>query len=212
MDRLQRIKSVEKNHNVLTSQYSSYNLNPRILFSNIKQFFKNIKYAYQRITRGYCDADIWNLSDYISDMLYLTLNKLADTTHGYPGVDIFEDTKSKEDGFIDEEYGCHGAVRWESYLKDMAEHFYNTVESHEDIPINQEISKAWEEKEKYVKFCGCKPDSNIWVTESYDGQEEQLATATDKWLQLEKDASEFRRIEKDKAFDMLKEWYFQLWD
>ena len=35
---------------------------------NIKQFFRNIKYSWQRTTKGYCDADVWNL-----DLFYIKL-------------------------------------------------------------------------------------------------------------------------------------------
>ena len=78
------------------------------IISNIKQFFRNIRYAYQRITKGYCDADLWNLDGYYSEFFYCTLNELADISHGWPQSEKFP---RYED--------------WQKYIREMANHFRN---------------------------------------------------------------------------------------
>ena len=58
-----------------------------------KKVFRNIcnivKWSYQRVTRGYCDADIWNLDNYFLEMIPGTLELLSDKTDSYPS-DITE--------------------------------------------------------------------------------------------------------------------------
>ena len=54
------------------------------LRQNIKQFFRNLKYAWQRITRGYCDADLWDLNDYYCTLIENSLRDFNQRRHGYP--------------------------------------------------------------------------------------------------------------------------------
>lgn len=45
---------------------------------NIKQFFRNCKYAWQRATKGYSDWDIWDLDTYYSDLISNSMLQFAD--------------------------------------------------------------------------------------------------------------------------------------
>ena len=51
---------------------------------NIKQFFRNCKYAWQRATKGYSDWDIWDLGTYYSDIISNSMTQFANETDGYP--------------------------------------------------------------------------------------------------------------------------------
>lgn len=46
--------------------------------------FRNLKYAWQRITKGYCDMDVWNLYDWFLQIMPRMLTQLAMNAHGYP--------------------------------------------------------------------------------------------------------------------------------
>ena len=94
---------------------------------NFRLFFRQFKWAYQRITRGYCDADVWDLDSYYLDLFYDTINKLADITHGYPGTEEFSTPEA-----------------WDSYLRDMAMCFYRANESNDYYPHPAE-NEWWEE-------------------------------------------------------------------
>ena len=56
---------------------------------NIRLFFRQFKWAWQRVTKGYCDADTYDLDDHLVRYLAQTIQHLADNTHGYPGTDEF---------------------------------------------------------------------------------------------------------------------------
>ena len=111
--------------NVFNNPYYKWRY-PSCWFKNIRMFIHSIKYAYQRITKGYADCDTFDLDSYYLDIFNGTLNYLADHHWGYPGHDEF-DTDEK----------------WTAYLKEMAQKFYQANESNEyyDTP-NQE--KWWE--------------------------------------------------------------------
>lgn len=55
-------------------------------FENIRQFFRNIQYAWQRATKGYCDADLWNLDGFYGQLLINSLTEFNKKRHGYPGT------------------------------------------------------------------------------------------------------------------------------
>lgn len=51
---------------------------------NIRTILRSFKMAYQRITKGYCDWDLYNLDDYYAKFLSETLKEFAINTHTYP--------------------------------------------------------------------------------------------------------------------------------
>lgn len=53
-------------------------------WSNIKQFFRHFRWAWQRATKGFCDYDCFDLDHYYLVLLPATLRHLAKYTHGYP--------------------------------------------------------------------------------------------------------------------------------
>ena len=51
---------------------------------NIECFFDNIKYAKQRITRGFADCDVWDYNSYLKKLFADGLVYLADNLLSYP--------------------------------------------------------------------------------------------------------------------------------
>ena len=64
--------------------FGIYSHNPRWWLHNIKQFFKNIKYAWQRATRGFSDPDWWEFDSYLSRIISGGLKTLDKNRHGFP--------------------------------------------------------------------------------------------------------------------------------
>lgn len=62
---------------------------PSNWIKNTGLFFRQFKWAYQRITKGYCDADYWDLDTHLSRLMAQSIKELADNTHGYPGTEEF---------------------------------------------------------------------------------------------------------------------------
>lgn len=101
---------------------------------NIKQFFKNCKYAWQRATKGYSDRDIWNLDMYYTDLFHATLNRLADTSNGYPGIEPWETSE-----------------KWEEYLRKMAFLFKDSYVDPEDRD-SERYEEVYSKPDEYRAF------------------------------------------------------------
>lgn len=51
-----------------------------------KNIFTNLKYAYQRIKRGYCDADLWEIDGWFLTVVPDMLKQFSKTRKGYPEI------------------------------------------------------------------------------------------------------------------------------
>lgn len=57
---------------------------------------ENIRYSWQRIVKGYCDKDLWNIDYWFMRVVPDMLQRFKDTKHGSPG--IFGEDYVDEDG------------------------------------------------------------------------------------------------------------------
>jgi len=159
---------------------------------NIKQFFRNIKYAVQRVRYGFCEADTWNLDEHLGVLISNMLVELADNTHGYP-------------------YG-YTVEEWDKFLRDMAQHMINSTDAYETV-MSKKTDMAAEEMHSYVisdEFV--KQEDGLYRWEQKYSDEEAHKKALDRWLETEKDLRNFKDSEKDTALNMLKTVWFNLWD
>ena len=137
---------------------------------NVKNFFKTLKWAYQRATKGYCDFDLWNLDWFYSKIFIDTLKEFANSNqlHGAP-IALFD-------------YDNDSVQPWIDYLNEMRQHFENANKDYydeidKDLIDNGGFARM---KEKHLEDYG----------------------AFTEWTQNE----------LEKAFDMMKKVYFDLWD
>lgn len=95
---------------------------------NIRVFFRQFKWAYQRITRGYCDFDYWDLDHYLEELLHQSLKSLADNGISYPGTAEFPTYE-----------------KWQEYLYELSNLFEKSQEeytegdyknAYEDLPVS----------------------------------------------------------------------------
>lgn len=134
--------------NVLTYGYLPWG-RPGNWIKNIGQFFRNVKYAYQRVTRGFCDWDTWELDHYYSELFYQSLSYLADHHYGYPGVGEF-DTDEK----------------WTKYLKNMAELFRTcSMEASDRYPDKFDRYLEFSDSEKAAWF---QLENKVWEDQIKD--------------------------------------------
>lgn len=116
---------------------------------NIKIFFRNIKFAYQRVVRGYSDWDVWDLNTTLLIYLPETLRYLANNTHSYPMEMTEEEWKQKlnqiADGFehADEANNYYKNEYWDLYLKEL-----NQKPGARDIEAFERYKKLRVEKDK----------------------------------------------------------------
>lgn len=99
-------------------------------WGNIKLFFRQFKWAWQRATRGFADCDVWNLDSSILNYLSGTLKQLSETAMGWPGNKQFPEYED-----------------WTIFLKQMSEKFRAADESNDyySTPIADKWWKWMEE-------------------------------------------------------------------
>ena len=51
---------------------------------NIRRFIRNLKYAKQRIIRGYADCDVWDFNVFLGGIISGGLTALAGEGHSFP--------------------------------------------------------------------------------------------------------------------------------
>ena len=86
----------------------------RHVFRNIKQFFKNCKYAWQRATKGYSDWDRWDLDVFYTELMIQSLKEFVDKAHGAP------------DPYFDHENDS--IEPWKKYVYEIADHLDHSRE------------------------------------------------------------------------------------
>lgn len=96
---------------------------PSNWWDNIKDFFRGFKYAHQRAVKGYCDYDLFSISDWFLEVFPNMLKEFSEGTHSYP-----YDMEEKE---------------WGKYLVEMGEHFLNACKEYEDS--SPEARKEYDE-------------------------------------------------------------------
>ena len=122
----------------------------------IGQTFRNIRWAYQRITRGFSDADCWNLDSYLLEIIPEMVDNLRKNTHGFPVSDRFF-TFEDWDKFLLEEIiiPLRNAREDQSIQNNEYDYVYDEfpsrIENHQlidDMP--EELRKNWVKREKEI--------------------------------------------------------------
>lgn len=85
------------------SCYPWYRIDKRFI-----HFIGKIKSIWERITKGYCYEDVWNLKDFYLEIFIHSLRDLAENHNSYPS-DMTPDS-------------------WSTYLNEMANHFEHSKE------------------------------------------------------------------------------------
>ena len=129
----------------------------------IKFYFGTLKCAWQRMTKGYCYRDVYDLSEFYIELFSASLKELSETTHGYP-LD-FKDMET-----------------WRDYLKEMAEHF---------LAASTNIQYMTQRVLNHENF-------------SEDKAQELIKAVMND--------NKYREEHLDKALNMFKERFYNLWD
>ena len=160
-----------------------YLYHPQEIF---RHTYLNIKAAWQRITRGWADADTWDLDHYLLEILPEMLEYLRLNSHGFPGPErgfpTFED--------------------WSVFLRDeIIEHMKN---AREDQTV--QINEFQAEMDKYP----------ITIEKDEQGNSVVKINEPDelrkKWFAREVEISKWRQEEIEKALTSLAKVWFECWD
>ncbi|MDD3138201.1 MAG: hypothetical protein PHX08_04425 [Lachnospiraceae bacterium] len=189
------------------------------LLAKIKHFRRCLKWSKQRVTRGYSDCDIWSMYSYLQGIIPDMLQTLKDTRMGSPSH--LGKNYADEDGIMINDT-CH--EEWDKILDRMIFLWRETDEdtcSQKNIH-DEEYSIALDAfHDKYGIF-GAKLQKEKELEENkkrggggtihFMNELPEYKDISDKYREEEKRLEEYRNSCKDEAFDMMKQYFFSLWD
>ena len=188
------------------------------LWGAVKHFFKCVKWSRQRITRGFCDRDMWEMFRYLQALLPDMLQYLKDNRQGSPSY--LGENYTDEDGILANDT-CHG--EWDKVLdrmiflwKESSEHTCSKKN-----PYEETHRKAFEEFTRRFGLLGEKLQTSEEREETakygtrrmhFMGELPEYKEISDRYMEAEKELDAYRKNCKDEALDLLKEHFFSLWD
>ena len=156
---------------------------PSCWWKNIESFFRGFKYTYQRATKGYCDYDLFSISDWFLEVFPNMLKEFADETYSHP-----YDMDEKE---------------WGKYLVEMREHFLNACKEYENS--SPEARKEFDEL--YKDFSAAEYFKN---PELYNTKERKEKIK--EYYKKVKEYDNYKQEELKKGMDMFQKRFWDLWD
>lgn len=159
----------------------------------ISHYFYDIKNAWQRANKGYCDKDLWNIDNWFLNIIPKMLTEFQKKTDGYPGNMTMEE--------------------WDNILSEMIKHFKNANE--ETCDFSNMYEKQYVDtvvKDFYHKNFEIEkePDEDGFYTVDMSilPEHEEI---NKRYREIEDQREEYIEEELSKAFEMFIKYFHNLW-
>lgn len=205
--------------------------------AKIKHFFRCMKWSKQRMHRGFADCDVWSMYSYLQELMPAMLQYLKDNRMGSPsylayaedneedkphlmGDQILMDKKTSDD----ENDGFSKSHReWDKILDRMIFLWRELDEEtcSKKNPYEETHMKAFEEFSDKYGFLGQKLETEEEKKKlkksgghyvHFMSELPEYAEIDRLYMEEEKRLAEYRVKCKDEAFDLMKKYFFDLWD
>lgn len=189
------------------------------LSAKVKYLRKCIRWSRQRIVRGFSDYDVWEMFSFLQTIIPDMLQSLKNTRTGSPGY--LGENYTNEEGFLVNDT-CH--EEWDKILDRMIFLWRECDEMTctQKNPYEEEHSKAMQEFHDKYGLLGSKLQTEKELEENkrrggggtvhFMDELPEYKEISDKYHEEEKRLEKYRNACKDEAFDMLKQYFFSLWD
>lgn len=189
------------------------------LSAKVKHLRKCIRWSRQRIVRGFSDYDVWEMFSFLQTIIPDMLQTLKNTRTGSPGY--LGENYTNEEGILVNDT-CH--EEWDEILDRMIFLWreIDEVTCTQKNPYEEDYSKAMQEFHDKYGILGSKLQTEIELEENkrrggggtvhFMDELPEYKEISDKYHEEEKRLDEYRSACKDEAFDMLKKYFFSLWD
>ena len=162
-----------------------------------RQICRQLKWAWQRLFRGWDDRISWSIDSYLSEHVPLWIAQMR-LHKGYPCMMVTDDIKDLPQDELDEI--C--MKKWSDILDQIIDGFKAAQQiSDGDEPVWDEY---WEE---YHKIHG---DSLEWMSDKHDKTREELRVKLNLDERLRTEEAEFYE-RYNKGMDLFRQYYFNLW-
>ena len=174
---------------------------------------RNIKYSFQRVTKGYCDKDLWNIDYWFMNLMPDMLQQFKDTKHGSPsclgteyvdehGISCNDECHSEWDRILD------NMIFWFREMNEETCQKKNTYQKEHDN-ILQEF------EEKYGLF-GEKLEegkmNKFGRVLHFPSEIPEYKDIEKKYYAEEKALRQYREDCKNEALELFSKWFYSLWD
>ena len=205
------------------------------VFANIRtvgDFFRSIKWAWQRATKGYCELDTYGVGDWFLNTLPDMLESIKNNRVGFPSVLLEEgmehyglksmDEYNAASEELRDKIDDYGNEKWGEILSEM---IFLLQEANEDTcskanPYEEEYHRVSEEfRKKYgewgekllteeEKVKAKKSGSHPIYLPSHLPEYKEISNL---YFNKERKISEYQAQCKDKALEMFSKWFYSLW-
>lgn len=93
--------------------YASWTWRWALAWLNVRSHLRQLRWYWQRATRGWADCDVWDMSTYLSEVIVPMLQRLK-TKRGTPGAFIPDESTGDDDADV-----AKGRTAWEAALDAM---------------------------------------------------------------------------------------------
>lgn len=191
----------------------------------LQEFGRDIRRCHERIWRGYCDYDLFSISDWYLGVRPTMLEDFKDHMHGYP-ADFDPHPFDKVHGSVGNEIADDAAEGMKSWSDVLERMIFLLKEADEDScsrknPYQDEYEQAQEEFDRKYGLWGEKLMTGKEKENDRQGKGKQVYMLGDvpeyeaidkKYMDEEKSIYEYRVACKDEAFSLFSKWFYNLWD
>ena len=192
--------------------------------------FYNIKEFYQRGKKGYSDTDKWNYFSWLSENSAKMLKEIEPNIVGCPQTDMSIDINKMPIKWVEENTrdieneknaGADGYdtdfLYWKLILRRIAYCFEIQDELFEDNPLYPELCNQYGTDWEYQLTRGGKKLSELMVPSEDKKTWEVDFGKVDPELekafeQRNEEIEQFKAERKDEALDLIKKYFYHLWD
>ena len=175
--------------NVFTNGYLPWH--PSNWWSNIKDFFRSFRRAWQRATKGYSDGDLWDLDFYYSNLMIASLSEFRAKVIGFPAyMESIEEWYAILDKII-------------LLLKQSAEI--------EPLEEKNELAEWYEEylETKHLNFEEVADGKAMRISLIKTDEETDAKRA--QYFKREEELYNLRAQKRKEAFELMAEYFGNLW-
>ena len=160
-------------------------------FDFAMQIKRELKWAWQRVTRGYDDQIFWSFDSYLDQIIIKDLEWMLANRNGSPVLE----------GWTEDD--CH--EKWTQTLMEMLRYLKQSTDQHCD-----EVNEYEDLVDFDSYFVPC--EDNKLLTMHYKDMSIKAEEIRDKYYLRSRDIDEYKAANHKKAMAMLCMYYRHLWD
>ncbi len=177
-------------------------------------FLRDLKCCGQRIRKGYCYKDLWDIGDWFLKLMPDMLQEYKENRSGSPGC-LGEDYTNAEGILCNDT--CH--KEWDKILEQMIFLFREADEATciKKNPLEDESNRIYEEfREKYgllgEKLQTEEEKASACSTMHFPSELPEYAQTMEQYHMENRKLEAYRDQCKDEAFTLFSKWFRALWD